>query len=31
MYRDPIWPDVLVALTALVGLVSALYVAWAVM
>ena len=31
MYRDPIWPDVLMALTALVGLVSALYVAWAVM
>lgn len=31
MYRDPIWPDVLMALTALVGLAAALYVAWAVM
>ena len=31
MYRDPIWPDVLMALTALVGLVAALYVTWAVM
>ena len=31
MYRDPIWPDVLVALTVLVGFAAALYVAWAVM
>ena len=30
MYRDPIWPDVLMALTALAGLVAALYVTWAV-
>ena len=31
MYRDPIWPDVLMALTMLVGLAAALYVTWAVM
>lgn len=30
MYRDPIWPDVLMALTALVGLAAALWLVWAV-
>ena len=30
MYRDPIWPDVLMALTMLVGLVAALWLVWAV-
>lgn len=30
MYRDPIWPDVLWLVTALVGLAAALYVTWAV-
>ena len=31
MYRDPIWPDVLMALTMLVGLAAALWVTWALM
>ena len=31
MYRDPIWPDVLWLVTALVGLVAALWLVWAVM
>lgn len=31
MYGDPIWPDVLVALTVLAGVLAAAYVLWAVM
>ena len=31
MYGDPIWPDVLMALTMIVGLAAALWVTWAVM
>ena len=30
MYRDPIWPDVLVALTVALGVCAAAYVLWAV-